>query len=276
MQFNSNVSLFKMTILDTIIAQKKIEIIASKKENTIVDLKASEFFDRECLSLKASLTKNGSSGIIAEFKRKSPSKGFIKADADVEQITQGYSKGGAAGMSVLTDTDFFGGSKEDLILARKANPITPLLRKDFMVDTYQVYEAKAWGADVILLIAACLSSEQTSELSSKAHELGLEVLLEIHDEDELKNSPLDHIDVIGVNNRNLKNFAESNVDASLELIKVIPKEMVKISESCISQTATVSQLKNVGYQGFLIGENFMKTDNPGAALEKFIQEINQQ
>ncbi|AWW00225.1 indole-3-glycerol phosphate synthase TrpC [Arcticibacterium luteifluviistationis] len=265
-----------MTILDTIVAQKKIEIANAQKTVSIPDLQATEHFKRKGLSLKASLTKTGSSGIIAEFKRKSPSKGFIKADADVAEITSGYSDAGAAGMSVLTDTEFFGGSKDDLLKARAANPNTPILRKDFMVDSYQIYEAKAWGADVILLIAACLDSEQIDTLSTKAHELGLEVLLEIHNEEELKKSPLKHIDVIGVNNRNLKNFAESNVNASLELIKVIPTEMVKISESCISQTATIKQLKDVGYQGFLIGENFMKTENPGAALDSFIKEIEAQ
>jgi len=263
-----------MTILDTIIEHKNIEIEASKKVISVKDLQESEYFNRACLSLKASLTKEGSSGIIAEFKRKSPSKGFIKVDASVEDITKGYSHAGAAGMSILTDLEFFGGDKNDLILARKANPNTPLLRKDFMVDTYQVYEAKSWGADVILLIAACLSVEQIETLSQKAHEIGLEVLLEIHNEEELKSSPLANIDVLGVNNRNLKNFAESNVNASLELINVIPKEIVKISESCISKVSTIRQLKEVGFQGFLIGENFMKTENPGVALESFIQEIN--
>jgi indole-3-glycerol phosphate synthase len=264
-----------MTILDTIVAQKRIEIASSEKEKSQKELESSGYFNRVCLSLKASLTKEGSSGIIAEFKRKSPSKGFIKEGADVQGITAGYSLAGAAGISVLTDAEFFGGSKADLELAREANPNTPLLRKDFMVDTYQIYEAKAWGADVILLIAACLSPDEISVLSAKAHELGLEVLLEIHDEDELNISPLGHIDVLGVNNRNLKNFAESNVNASLELIKVMPAEMVKISESCISETATISQLKGVGYQGFLIGENFMKTENPGESLGRFIAEINQ-
>ncbi|MCL4134288.1 UNVERIFIED_CONTAM: hypothetical protein GTU68_020206, partial [Idotea baltica] len=187
-----------MTILDTIVAQKSVEITNAQKTVSIEHLQAAEHFNRKGLSLKASLTKTGSSGIIAEFKRKSPSKGFIKANADVAEITNGYSKAGAAGMSVLTDTEFFGGSKEDLLKARAANPNTPILRKDFMVDTYQIYEAKAWGADVILLIAACLDAEQIDTLSTKAHELGLEVLLEIHNEEELKKSPLKHIDVIGV------------------------------------------------------------------------------
>lgn len=265
-----------MTILDTIVAQKKLEIEKAQETVSIADLQAAKHFKRKGLSLKASLTKTGNSGIIAEFKRKSPSKGFIKANADVAEITSGYSNAGAAGMSVLTDNEFFGGSKDDLLKARDANPNTPILRKDFMVDGYQVYEAKAWGADVILLIAACLDSEQIDALSTKAHELGLEVLLEIHNEEELKKSPLAHIDVIGVNNRNLKNFTESNVNASLELINTIPAEMVKISESCISQSATIKQLKEVGYQGFLIGENFMKTENPGAALNSFIKEIGAQ
>jgi len=264
-----------MNILDTIVAQKRIEIASSKKAFSQKDLEERKYFNRVCLSLKSSLTNADSSGIIAEFKRKSPSKGFIKEGADIQEITVGYSLAGAAGISVLTDTEFFGGTKEDLELAREANPNTPLLRKDFMVDTYQIYEAKAWGADVVLLIAACLSPSEIEELSAKAHELGLEVLLEIHNEEELTSSPIGNVDVIGVNNRNLKNFAENNVNASLELIKVIPAEMVKMSESCISETETITQLKEVGYQGFLIGENFMKTENPGGALGRFIAEINQ-
>jgi indole-3-glycerol phosphate synthase len=262
-----------MTILDKIIETKKVEVENAKASVSVEQLKNLPYYSRETLSLKARLQDPKSSGIIAEFKRKSPSKGVIHGDASAEDITSGYTFSGAAGISVLTDFSFFGGSEEDLKSARKANPSTPLLRKDFMIDEYQLHEAKAWGADVILLIAANLSPEHTLALSRKAHELGLEVLLEIHDQEELDRSPLECVDIIGVNNRNLKNFAENNVNASLNLFSHLPKELVKISESCISEPQTVRQLRDVGYQGFLMGENFMKTPRPAEALKDFIAAI---
>lgn len=262
-----------MTILDKITAQKTIEVAAAKAEISIQDLEKSEFFARKTNSLVASLSAVNSTGIIAEHKRKSPSKGVINDKLSVEEVTQGYAQAGAAGLSVLTDTDFFGGNKEDLQKARIANPSTPILRKDFMIDEYQVYEAKAWGADVILLIAACLSPEQIKTLSQKAHELGLEVLLEIHDQEELDRSPLEYVDIVGVNNRNLKNFAENNVNASLVLAEKIPANVIKISESCISEPETINLLKSAGYKGFLIGETFMKDASPGTKLGEFIAKI---
>lgn len=259
-----------MTILDKIIANKRIEVAEAKAKVALEELKLSPNYSRETLSLKERLQDSKSSGIISEFKRKSPSKGDIYANADVSDITAGYTASGAAGISVLTDQDFFGGSSADLLAAREANPDTPLLRKDFMVDEYQLHEAKAWGADVILLIAANLTPEETLNLSKKAHELNLEVLLEIHDKEELDRSPLEFVDIIGVNNRNLKNFAENNVNASLNLIKDLPEGLVKISESCISQPETVLQLREVGYKGFLMGENFMKTTDPARSLHDFV------
>ncbi len=262
-----------MTILDKIIAHKAIEVADAKSKISIEDLEKEPFFSRKTISLSARLSADASSGIIAEHKRKSPSKGIINDQLSVEFVTSGYATARAAGLSVLTDVEFFGGAKEDLYKARTANPDTPILRKDFMIDTYQIYEAKAWGADLILLIAACLSPAQIEELSRKAHELGLEVLLEIHDEEELDRSPLTHIDMIGVNNRNLKNFAENNVNASLALADKIPAGIVKISESCISQAETINLLKSTGYKGFLIGETFMKDENPGAKLAEFIAKI---
>jgi indole-3-glycerol phosphate synthase len=262
-----------MTILDKIVAKKAIEVAEAIAKISVEDLEKEPLFSRKTISLSARLKADGSSGIIAEHKRKSPSKGVINDQLTVEFVTNGYANAGASGLSVLTDTDFFGGTKEDLLKARAANPDTPILRKDFMIDTYQLYEAKAWGADVILLIAACLSPAQIEELSQKAHELGLEVLLEIHDEEELKGSPLENVDIIGVNNRNLKNFAENNVNASLGLADKIPARIVKISESCISRPETINQLKAVGYKGFLIGETFMKDENPGAKLAEFIAKI---
>ncbi|MCP9769162.1 indole-3-glycerol phosphate synthase TrpC [Lacihabitans sp. LS3-19] len=263
-----------MTILDQIIENKKVELFRAKEKISLEELKASEHFNRKTNSLKSNLLSSNSTGIIAEYKRKSPSKGEINMGAGIVETTEGYTKAGAAGISVLTDTVYFGGFKEDLFLARANNPNTPLLRKDFMIDEYQIYEAKAWGADVILLIAANLEAEEIANLSKKAHELGLEVLLEVHDKAEIDKSPMENVDIIGVNNRNLKNFAENNVNASLELFDFIPIDKIKISESCISHPDTVKQLRKVGYQGFLMGENFMKTNNPAGALEEFVSLIN--
>jgi indole-3-glycerol phosphate synthase len=260
-----------MTILDQIIENKKIEISRAKEKVSVAELENSIYFKRKANSLKAALSSPSSSGIISEYKRKSPSKGEINTGVGIAETTTGYTKAGAAGISVLTDTVFFGGFKEDLLIARENNPTTPLLRKDFMIDEYQLYEAKAWGADVILLIAANLKSEEIETLSKKAHELGLEVLLEVHDKDEIAKSSMANVDIVGVNNRNLKNFAENNVNASIELIDFIPNDKVKISESCISHPDTVKQLREIGYQGFLMGENFMKTSNPAKALEEFVE-----
>lgn len=260
-----------MTILDQIIENKKNEVARAKEKVTLEELKSSAYFKRETISLKSALLAENSTGIISEYKRKSPSKGDINVGAGIAETTLGYTKAGAAGISVLTDYIFFGGFKEDLMIARENNPTTPLLRKDFMIDEYQLYEAKAWGADVILLIAANLESSEIKTLSEKAHELGLEVLLEVHDKDEINKSPMQNVDIVGVNNRNLKNFTENNVNASVELFDFIPNDKVKISESCISHPDTVKQLREIGYKGFLMGENFMKTSNPAKALEEFVE-----
>lgn len=260
-----------MNILETIIENKKIEVARAKENISLNDLMKFDYFKRETISLVKALTNENSSGIISEFKRKSPSKGDINSGARIIETTKAYSEAGAVGISVLTDEIFFGGFKEDLILARKNNPNTPLLRKDFIIDLYQIYEAKAWGADVILLIAANLEPKQIEKLSKKAHELNLEVLLEVHDKSEIEKSPMKYVDIIGVNNRNLKNFAENNVDASIQLFEFIPKDKVKISESCINNPNTVKDLKKIGYSGFLMGENFMRTTNPGKSLEEFIK-----
>lgn len=263
-----------MTILDKIIANKRREVEQARAVVSVEELTRYPYYGRTTISLRDRLMDAAGSGIIAEFKRKSPSKGEIHPGASVEAIVSGYGANGAAGISVLTDTDFFGGSREDLMKARAANPHTPLLRKDFMIDEYQLHEARAWGADVILLIAANLRPEEILHLSGKARELDLEVLLEIHDREELDRSPLDFVDIVGVNNRNLKNFAENNVNASLSLIPYLPETLVKISESCISRPETVMQLKAVGYQGFLMGENFMKTADPAVALKEFTEAVN--
>lgn len=255
-----------MTILDKIIESKRTEVASRKISAPLSALVNAPLYGRKCLSLKESLL-NSESGIIAEFKRKSPSLGWINEDADVIEVTSGYSAAGAAGISILTDSEFFGGSPLDIMAARPFIAC-PVLRKDFVIDEYQLYEAKAMGADVVLLIAAALTVKQTLELASKAHELGLEVLLEVHNEQELGHAN-DFVDMLGVNNRNLKTF-EQNIQTSFDLAALIPEKYVKVSESGISKIETVKQLRAVGYKGFLMGENFMKEENPAATLVKFI------
>jgi len=262
-----------MTILDKIIAHKAQEVAQCKEQVSVQELEKSGFFAKTNNSLKTSLLNPASSGIISEFKKKSPSKGIINGNVTVEEVTAGYVKAGAACLSVLTDFEFFGGSSEDFLKARRTNPTIPMIRKDFMIDEYQIIEAKSLGADVILLIAANLTPQRIKDLGKLTKELGMETLLEIHDEEELNRSLNQYIDVVGVNNRNLKNFAEQNVNASLELAEKIPAEYIKISESCISEAATIKLLKSVGYKGFLIGETFMKTENPAEALKNFIDEV---
>ena len=260
-----------MNILDKIIATKKEEVAAQKKVVSIEQLEKYPGFARECNSLKENLQKNGASGIIAEFKQKSPSKGEINFSAKVEEVTKAYNAAGASCLSILTDFEYFGGTLANLTKAREANPDIPILRKDFMIDTYQIVEAKAFGADVILLIAACLSKEKALELAKKAKELGLDVLMEIHNAEELE-IVNDYVDVVGVNNRNLKTF-EVSVETSVELSKLIPSKFVKISESGLAGAAEIKYLKANGFKGFLIGETFMKTDDPGAACKKLIEKL---
>lgn len=261
-----------MTILDQINETKRQEIVVAKKLFPVEGLMASPYFKRTCNSLKAALLAEGSSGVIAEFKPKSPSKGVINEQAKVSDVTAAYVAAGASGLSVLTDAEYFGGSMENLAKARFANPGTPILRKDFMLDEYQVYEAKAHGADVILLIAESLTKALLLGLTLKAKELGLEVLVEVHNEEELeKLNPL--VDIVGVNNRDLRTFVV-DVETSVRLSKLIPKPFVKISESGISDPANISKLRNAGFRGFLIGETFMKTDDPGNACKEFIQKLN--
>lgn len=255
-----------MTILDKIIASKKVEVASRKLATPISVLEKAPAFSRKCLSMRQSLL-NSDSGIISEFKRKSPSLGWIHEDADVIDVTAGYSAAGASGISILTDEEYFGGTPMDLMAARQF--ITcPVLRKDFVIDPYQLYEAKAMGADVILLIAAALTIEKTLELAQKAHELGLEVLLEVHNAEELGRAN-DYVDMLGVNNRNLKTF-EQSIQTSFDLAALIPDKFVKVSESGISRTDTVKELRKVGYKGFLMGENFMKEEDPAFALSNFI------
>jgi indole-3-glycerol phosphate synthase len=260
-----------MDILEKIIEHKKREVAKRKSLYPVKQLEQSIFFFRSTVSLRNSLRESDSSGIIAEFKRQSPSKGTINADADVLQTTKGYVESGAAALSVLTDKDFFGGSNVDLIGARSINNC-PILRKDFIIEEYQIIEAKSIGADVILLIAAALQPQKLQALASFAQSLGLEVLLEVHNEKELKTNISSAIDLIGVNNRNLKNF-EVSIDLSRKLSEIIPKEFVKISESGISFPETIIELRQFGYQGFLMGENFMKHERPELAAKEFIESL---
>lgn len=256
-------------ILDKIIANKKIEVKKHKTEIPIKELEKRIESVPVLASFKEAI-KNSPTGIIAEFKRRSPSRDWIFKDAKIEDIIPLYSQNGASAISVLTDMDFFGGSLVDLEAAHSLTK-TPLLRKDFVIDEYQLYQAKVSGASAILLIASALTIEETKHLAKKAKELNLDVLLEIHNDKEL-NHINEKVDVVGVNNRNLGTFV-TDVQISFDLADKIPNEFVKISESGISKPQTVIDLQQAGYQGFLMGENFMKTSNPGKALEDFIKQL---
>lgn len=260
-----------MTILDKIILHKKKEVAANREQFPMAMLEKSPGFRRPVFSMKQQLLQPDKPGIIAEFKRQSPSKGPINAGASVVKVTKGYVKAGASALSILTDTFFFGGSNDDLIQARKENNC-PILRKDFVVDEYQLFEARAIGADAILLIAECLKAEEIMTLAKRAKDLGLEVLMELHGADQLEKIN-ENIDIVGVNNRNLHDFSVS-LAASYELAKKLPASVVKISESGIDDPSAVVGLRRVGYRGFLIGEYFMRSDDPGQLCGEFIQRVN--
>ncbi len=259
-----------MTILDEIINYKRKEVLERTATHPIQLLEKSIHFKSEAVSLKKYILREDKSGIIAEFKRQSPSKGIINAYADVEKVTIGYMQAGASALSVLTDTNFFGGTNEDLILARKFN-YCPILRKDFTVSEYQIIEAKAIGADAILLIAAVLTQQEIKQFTTLAQNLGLEVLLEIHAEEELDKC-ISEIELVGINNRNLKTF-EVDFENSIRLANSLPQNVVKIAESGIGNINNIIELKQHGFDGFLIGENFMKTAEPEMAAKKFIKGI---
>ena len=258
-----------MNILDKIIEHKKEEVARNKNLFSLEVLKQQENFNRITFSLKDFLRDANKTGIIAEFKRKSPSKGVINDKAGVLDVTTAYTQLGASGLSVLTDTAFFGGTADDLCRAR-VNDI-PILRKDFIIDEYQLAEARAMGADVILLIAACLTPDRVQELAFFAKSLKLEVLLEIHNEAELQHI-CDEVDMVGVNNRDLKTFLV-DINRSVELSRQIPADKIKIAESGIDGVETISIFKDAGFKGFLIGEKFMKATNPGIAFEQFVQKL---
>jgi indole-3-glycerol phosphate synthase len=258
-----------MHILDTICRSKRLEIARQKETAPLSDLKNSlKHQTRPKVSFKQALTAS-ETGIIAEFKRKSPSKGWIHPDADVTRIVRSYEDAGAAAISCLTDEPFFGGNYTDFENARKTIERIPLLRKDFILDEYQLYQSKLMGADVVLLIAACLSAEEIFRFTAIAHELDMEVLLEIHEEPELAAICPD-ADVIGINNRSLKTFV-TDIRRTMDLASRIPERFLKISESGLSRPETVIELRQAGFRGFLMGENFMKTSDPGESLREFIR-----
>lgn len=254
-----------MNILEKIIVEKRKEVLQRSSEISVTSLEQMPLFKRDCYPLIDSLKDPQKNSVIAEFKRKSPSKGWINQDANVIEVTQGYTLNKASALSVLTDELFFGGNLLDLEQARR-NEI-PILRKDFIIDEYQVIESKAYGADVILLIAACLSKAQILQFSKTAKGLGLSVLLEVHTEPELE-VICDSIDVVGINNRDLKTFLV-DIENSIRLAEKIP-EICKISESGLHDFKTLEFLQSKGFDGFLIGERFMKEKNPVKAFTKFL------
>jgi indole-3-glycerol phosphate synthase len=258
-----------MNILDEIIAYKRKEVEERKRDFPVVELERGRFFKRSTLSLKKSILSPRKTGIIAEYKRKSPSKGIINNRDSVEAVTKAYAGFGASGISVLTDYKSFGGSLDDLVAARDND--VPLLRKEFIVDEYQIIESRAFGADVILLIAACLSTNEVKELTKVAKDLGLEVLLELHDETEIEHIN-EKVDLVGVNNRNLKTF-EVSLEHSVRLSEKIGNGFVKVAESGINDVKSIHYLKQHGFQGFLIGEYFMRQKNPMEAFKNFTYEL---
>ena len=254
-------------MLTEIVNTTRLKIVDRKKNNPLSNLVKSPQFNAPCYSLSEFITKESLSGIIAEFKRKSPSKGIINDKLDVIETTSGYVDSGASALSVLTEQDYFMGKNEDLILARTVNQI-PILRKDFIVDEYQIIEAKAIGADAILLIAACLDRSELKYYFELATSLGMEVLFEVHAQEELQKLP-DAAVIVGVNNRNLKTM-EVSLQTSIDLAKELSSSNILISESGLNSADDVLMLKDLGYSGFLMGEHFMRTSNPGLALKQFV------
>jgi len=261
-----------MNILDKIIEQKHKEVAERKSLYPVKLLEQSIFFSSPTVSLKKYVQRKDKSGIIAEIKRKSPSKGIINASVSIERTSIGYMQAGASALSILTDKDFFGGSSDDLTMARKFN-FCPILRKDFIVDEYQIVEAKSIGADAILLIAAALSTKRLNELALFAKSLSLEILMEVHTEEELTSNREAEVDLVGVNNRDLKTF-DVSLDISKRLAPLLPKGKVFVSESGIDSPAAIIELRKYGYEGFLMGQNFMQHNRPEQAAKDFINQLN--
>ena len=259
-----------MSILKNIVIDLKKELKLKKRIIPISEYKKTSLFARNTISMSDSIKKNNF-GIIAEFKRRSPSKNEINNKLSVHEVCRNYQIYGASGLSILTNLKYFGGSLEDLALARSACTL-PILRKDFIIDEYQIYEAKAFGADTILLISSILTRDEIANLSKKAKELKLEVLLEVHNNEELKKGVVEHVVIIGVNNRNLKSF-KTDIKISEKLFNQIPDKFLKISESGVNKDNSIKKLKKIGYQGFLIGEKFMISSDPGKELRKTLENL---
>ena len=259
-----------MHILDKIVAHKKKEVERKKELFPKALLEQSIYYNSRPVSMSEYIRRSDKSGIIAEFKRRSPSKPEINLYADVEKVTLGYMQAGASALSILTDEHFFGGSSDDLKTARKFN-FCPILRKDFIIDPYQITEARSIGADAILLIAEILTKDEVKLLAKYAHELGLEVLMELHSEEQL-DKIADEIDLIGVNNRDLKTFT-TDTKFSVNLFNKLPHEKVKVSESGIKNIGDIQMLRSVGYEGFLIGEQFMLHADPGKACKNLVDSL---
>lgn len=257
-----------MSILDEIVANKRREVDTTREEIPVKKLEKSVYFSGPCISLCKYIKRPDLVGVIAEIKRRSPSKGVINPYISVKELSVSYMQAGASALSILTESKYFGGANEDLSVARKNN-LCPILRKDFVIDEYQIIEAKSIGADAVLIIAAITSPDQIRLLSHLAKSLGLEVVLEVHSNEELRGAPLDNVDIIGVNNRDLKTF-DVQVSVSEEMFKHLPSGKIYISESGITDPAIARKLKNVGYHGFLIGELFMKGTKPGEECAKFV------
>jgi len=257
-----------MTILEKIKLHKKTAVAKAKQAVSLKKLQQSKYYNRKCFSLYEYIERGN--GVIAEFKRQSPSKGIINDQAKVQDVVLGYKRAGVSAVSVLTDTPFFGGTNQDLIVARESINI-PILRKDFIISSYQIHEAKAIGADAILLIAAILTQEEIITFTDLAHYLGLEVLFEIYNEQELR-LHIPEIRIVGINNRNLNTF-EVDFENAIKLSRKLPKNTLKIAESGISDPNNIKMLRSKGFDGFLIGENFMKTTNPVLACHEFIKKI---
>lgn len=261
-----------MDILETIVAQKRSDLaqLHKEKDASLCERQAYES-QRPVLSMRQSLNSSPA-GIIAEFKRRSPSKGWIHADARPADVIPFYAQAGASALSILTEQHYFGGEPDYLIQGREMAPRTPILRKDFIVENSQIHYARCIGADAVLLIAACLSRTECAALAREAHAVGLEVLLEIHDERELEYVEDTHPDMVGVNNRHLGTF-HTDVETSFRMARLLPQDYLFVSESGISSPSTVAQLRQAGYRGFLIGETFMREADPGKALSRFVTEI---
>ena len=259
-----------MKILDKIVYDKKSEIENLSKIISISDLENKKDFTKQSKSLKESIKKS-KSGIICEFKRKSPSNEKINYKSNVSDVINGYEKAGAVGVSILTNKKYFDGSISDINEVKKSINI-PILRKEFIISEYQIVESKSIGADAILLIASILNKEDIKNYSSLAKSLGLEVLLEIHSIDELNKISNTDVDIIGINNRNLDTL-DIDIKNSIDMFEKIPNEFIKISESGISKVESIIRLIKVGYDGFLIGENFMKTSKPEESAYNFIKKV---